>query len=51
MREIADKHVHGTTEEPPSERFERAEAAALRPPDINDDRTQMLAAITIFARH
>ena len=30
MREIADKHVHGTTEEAPIERFARAEAAALR---------------------
>jgi hypothetical protein len=33
MREIADKHVHGTTEEPPIERFVRAEAAALRAVD------------------
>jgi transposase len=37
MREVADTHVHGTTEEPPIERFARAEAAALhaldgRPP-------------------
>jgi hypothetical protein len=31
MREIADKHVHGTTDEPPLRRFERAEARALRP--------------------
>src|SRR5215471_13549408 len=29
-REIADKRVHGTTGEPPIERFLRAEAAALR---------------------
>ena len=29
-REIADKRVHGTTGEPPIERFRRAEAAALR---------------------
>ena len=31
MREIADARDHGTTEEPPIERFRRAEAAALRP--------------------
>lgn len=31
MREIADVRQHGTTGEPPLERFERAEAAALRP--------------------
>ena len=31
MREIADVRVHGTTGEPPLERFERDEAAALRP--------------------
>ncbi len=31
MREIADRHVHGTTGEPPIERFVRDEAAALRP--------------------
>jgi transposase len=30
VREIADKRVHGTTGEPPIERFRRAEAAALR---------------------
>jgi len=29
-REIADKRVHGTTGEPPIERFRRAEAAALQ---------------------
>ena len=33
MREIADQHVHGTTGEKPIERFDRAEAAALRPID------------------
>src|SRR5437762_8730401 len=33
MREIADKHVHGTTAEAPIERFARAEAAALRAVD------------------
>jgi len=33
MREIADARDHGTTEEPPIERFRRAEAAALRPLD------------------
>jgi transposase len=31
MREIADTRVHGTTGEPPRLRFERAEAAALKP--------------------
>ena len=31
MREIADVRVHGTTGEPPLLRFERDEAAALRP--------------------
>jgi transposase len=31
MREVADTRVHGTTGEPPLQRFERAEAAALRP--------------------
>ena len=31
MREVADTRAHGTTGEPPLERFERAEAAALRP--------------------
>jgi hypothetical protein len=31
MREIADPRVHGTTGEPPLERFRRDEAAALRP--------------------
>lgn len=31
MREIADTRVHGTTGEPPIQRFERVEAAALRP--------------------
>ena len=31
MREIADVRVHGTTGEPPLVRFERDEAAALRP--------------------
>ncbi len=30
MREIADRRVHGTTEEPPLARFQRDEAAALR---------------------
>jgi len=33
MRDIADARDHGTTEEPPIERFRRAEAAALRPID------------------
>jgi hypothetical protein len=33
MREIADARVHGTTGEPPLERFRRDEAAALRPLD------------------
>ena len=33
MRDIADARDHGTTEEPPIERFRRAEAAALRPLD------------------
>ena len=32
-REIADVRAHGTTGEPPLERFVRAEAAALRPVD------------------
>jgi transposase len=31
MREIADRRKHGTTGEPPLERFHRDEAAALRP--------------------
>ena len=31
MREVADVRVHGTTGEPPIERFERDEASALRP--------------------
>ena len=31
MREISDTRVHGTTGEPPLLRFERAEAAALKP--------------------
>lgn len=31
MREVADVRVHGTTGEPPRQRFERAEAAALQP--------------------
>jgi hypothetical protein len=31
MREIADVRDHGTTGEPPMERFRRDEAAALRP--------------------
>ena len=31
MREVADTRVHGTTGEPPLQRFERAEAAALKP--------------------
>lgn len=31
MREVADVRVHGTTGEPPLVRFERAEAAALKP--------------------
>jgi hypothetical protein len=33
MREVADQHVHGTTGETPIERFQRAEAAKLRPID------------------
>ncbi len=33
MRKIADARDHGTTEEPPIERFRRDEAAALRPLD------------------
>ena len=33
MREVADRRVHGTTGEPPIERFERDEATALRPLD------------------
>ena len=33
MREIADRHIHGTTGEKPIERFTRAEAAVLRPID------------------
>lgn len=31
MREVSDARVHGTTGEPPLLRFERAEAAALKP--------------------
>lgn len=31
MREVADVRVHGTTGEPPIERFDRAEAAVLKP--------------------
>ena len=31
MREVADTRVHGTTGEPPLQRFERSEAAALKP--------------------
>ena len=31
MREIADARVHGTTDEPKRQRFEREEAAALQP--------------------
>jgi transposase len=31
MREVADVRIHGTTGEPPLERFEREERAALRP--------------------
>jgi hypothetical protein len=31
MREVADVRVHGTTGEPPIERFERDECATLRP--------------------
>jgi hypothetical protein len=31
MREVADVRVHGTTGEPPMDRFERDERAALRP--------------------
>jgi hypothetical protein len=31
MREIADCRIHGTTGEPPIQRFERTEAAALKP--------------------
>ncbi|WP_342242206.1 IS21 family transposase [Inquilinus sp. OTU3971] len=31
MREIADERVHGTTGEPPVQRFRREEASALRP--------------------
>jgi transposase len=33
MREIADRRIHGTTGEAPMARFEREEAAALRPLD------------------
>jgi hypothetical protein len=33
MREMADVRTHGTTSEAPIARFERAEAAALRPLD------------------
>jgi transposase len=33
MREIADVRIHGTTGEPPIDRFRRDEAAALRPLD------------------
>src|SRR5215212_6752390 len=33
MREVADRRIHGTTGEPPLRRFERDEAAALRPID------------------
>ena len=33
MREIADRRAHGTTGEPPIERFRRDEASALRPLD------------------
>ena len=33
MRKIADRRIHGTTGEPPLERFVREEAAALRPLD------------------
>ena len=33
MREVADTRVHGTTGEAPIARFEREEAAALRPPN------------------
>src|SRR6185312_13936462 len=33
MREIADRRAHGTTGEPPIERFRRDEANALRPLD------------------
>jgi hypothetical protein len=32
-RDVADMRVHGTTGEPPLERFRRAEAVALRPVD------------------
>lgn len=31
VREVADTRVHGTTGEPPLQRFERSEAAALKP--------------------
>jgi hypothetical protein len=31
MREVADVRIHGTTGEPPIERFNAKEAAALRP--------------------
>ena len=31
MREVADTRVHGTTGEPALQRFDRAEAAALKP--------------------
>ena len=31
LRTVADVRIHGTTGEPPLERFQRAEAAALRP--------------------
>jgi hypothetical protein len=32
-RDVADARIHGTTGEPPLERFQRSEAAALRPLD------------------
>jgi hypothetical protein len=31
MRNVADVRIHGTTGEPPIERFEREERSALRP--------------------
>lgn len=33
LRTVADVRVHGTTGEPPLERFRRGEAATLRPPN------------------
>lgn len=41
MREIADVRTHGTTGEPPLERFQREEARALRPLDGRPPFRQM----------